>query len=121
MFRPSEIGYVPDDDEHYVAFQDQSSSYGLFRSEGKKQIPVFDWETLSTQLRKESRFSSIEYLRQSMLEHEQSIIGIINSYLQKKLGHRALADFRPKDDPILRVASLSQIYLDCTMFLLKQR
>jgi len=68
--------------------------------------------------REHSFIESMASLRSHLENIDPKMLYVVNRGFRKLLDERPISEFRPKDDPIIRVASLAQIFFDCTMFLL---
>jgi hypothetical protein len=116
---PSCIGPLPDDDDHYCAFQDSNAPYFYFCSE-PRQIDTqatfisFAKKIIGTIRQRGQRSVTQEYLLQ--LADTITDIGQRkrNIKRERKL---AVRDEMAERDPIERIAFYSQVYFNCQFYI----
>ncbi|MBI5711833.1 MAG: hypothetical protein HZC38_00180 [Chloroflexi bacterium] len=118
FIRPSEIGTLPDRDEHYVAFQLTGDAYRL--SKNSVPVQVLTSEILGKHLSVEFRQKG-PYTDDSFVYLSQIMIGIVKERFRShdltNLDFDIIFNLRP----IQRVAYLSRMFFGCEMFTIREK
>lgn len=115
---PAAIGPLPDDFEHYVSFGDAKQKFGYLFSEGTKKVEIGNWKGLFEAL--EDEYHRIKAsLSVTLHSVETEMLESINERFQNRLDWRRFPITPEGESPIQRVASLSQIFFDSTLFIVR--
>jgi len=114
--KPSAIGPLPDLLEHHVSFQNDSSNFGYLFSESATKVKIQNWENV-IQVAKTRSEREKRHLAEVFRLTETRMIEMVNRRLDPEL--RIASREKEERDPARRIASLSQVFFDCTLFVVQ--
>ena len=121
LVRPSQIGTLPDENNHYVSFQDESN-FQLFsepiRLQGAFAGPVVLGVELLQDLMDRPKFDgtreSVEHLANTMLE-------VLSRHTAEHGDREAIYRIRSERLPRHQIAYITRAYLSCEVLLVRKR
>ena len=119
MIPPNQIGELPDDENHHIAFQDAQATSGYLLSEEWREVRISSWEEMIRGMTQRHRTQAERPLHELLPEMENQMLDIAESHFEEKHQPSRVKDFWSDEDPIIRVASLSQVFFNCTFFIIQ--
>jgi hypothetical protein len=115
--RPKNIGTL-DTSEHYVSFQNSGVKFGYLFSESEGRIAIEHWEDVLNQARAILETTQ-PVLRSTILAIQERMIAILDRRLERRINWDEFLGLRRDENPVRTVASISQIFFDCTLFIVQ--
>ena len=142
MISPAAIGQLPDDENHHISFKNVQQRFGYLLSQSARKVGILSWEDLIGRMDQE--WIRTEYSVQELLPELQTLLlDIISRQVEEGIRSDSVPEFRTgvqyrsvyevqevfrkeliqefmaDEDPISRVASLSQAFFNCTLFIVQ--
>lgn len=118
FFRPSDIGSLPDNDEHHVSFQASGNAY--LCSQPKQISPANDFKLIARHIydRLQNQPLSLRELLPSLYTHLDQII--YERSLDRET-RQILFELRDTGNLVDQVSLLARTYFDCNLFIAQER
>ena len=142
MISPAAIGQLPDDGNHHISFKNVQHRFGYLLSRSAHKVEILSWEdVIGTRDQQWTR--SERPLRELLSEMETQMLDIVDTHFEEALHSESAQEFRDgveypvargtqevfrkesiqefmaDEDPISRVASLSQAFFNCTLVIVQ--
>ena len=142
MISPAAIGPLPDDGDHHISFKDVQQGFGYRLSRSPHKVKILSWEdVIGTMYQQWNRAD--ESLEELLPKMETQMLGIIYTHFEGLLHSESKQDlsdgfqhplmggtqevflkeliweFLEDKDSISRVASLSQAFFNCALFIVQ--
>ena len=119
MISPAAIGPLPDDGNHHIAFERAQVPFGYLLSQDWRRVEILSWEDAISPMNQ--RRPPAEWpLPELLSEMEGQMLEIVSSHFEDALQMEPTKMSRSDEDLISRVASLSQIFFNCTFFIVQR-
>ena len=121
---PSDIGPLPDSDQHYLSFQNDQSTFGYLFSKSPQKVKIRRWGQVSeaSLARVKQTTKSQKRLADVLNTIEQSMFETLERrFREKEVEWKAISHAREREEQPRRIASLSQVFFDCTLFIVQVR
>lgn len=143
MISPGAIGQLPDDGNHHISFKNVQQRFGYLLSRSARKVEILSWEDLIAKT--DQQWTRAEEPLQDLLSMmETQMLDIIDTHFGEALHSETVPKFRAgvqyrstpetqevilkeliqefmtDEDPISRVASLSQAFFNCTLLIVQK-
>jgi hypothetical protein len=118
FFYPSDIGSLPDDDEHHVSFQATGDAY--FCSQPRQIAPANNFKQVASRIYNKLRnqTSNLELSLSILLDQ---LLNIIHNYNTDLFEQESLLSIRFLDNRLRQVDFIARTYLDCNLFIAQEK
>ena len=142
MISPAAIGQLPDDEDHHISFKNVHQGFGYLLSESAHKVEIHSWEDVIGTMGQHWTCAK-EPLQELLPKMEIQMLDIITTHFEEALHSESapefragvqyrsvdeaqevsrkelIQDFMADEDPISRVASLSQAFFNCTLLIVQ--
>ena len=120
MIPPAAIGSLPDGGNHHIAFKNAQSTFGYLLSRAAQQeVAISSWENIIRAMNQQDARAESP-LRELLLRMEGQMVNMINSHFEETLQMAPVKASNLGEDLLSRVASLSQVFFNCTFFIVQR-
>ena len=116
MIPPSQIGPLTDDENHHIAFKDARAAFGYLLSRDWRRVKIHGWGQMVEELNQRQWTQAERPLQELLLKLEAQMLNIVKSHFGEEPRRESIT----AEDPISRVASLSQVIFNCTLFIVQR-
>ena len=119
MISPAAIGLLPDDGNHHIAFESERESFGYLLSQAWRRVEILSWEDAISPMDLPRTYAEWP-LHELLSEMESQMLKIVSSHFEEAPQMEPTEVSISAEDLISRVASLSQVFFNCTFFIVQR-